>query len=52
MVRVQRPGGEEYGGIVTAEDLRRMEEEEKMRIEKAKRAKQERRCPSCDMKVL
>merc|ERR1719435_411666 len=43
LFQLQRPGGEEYGGIVTAEDLRRMEEEEKMRIEKAKRAKQKRR---------
>merc|ERR1712198_482314 len=50
LFQLQSPGGAEYGGIVTAEDLRRMEEEEKMRIEKAKRAKQERRCPSCDRK--
>ena len=40
-----------YGGIVTPDDIRRREEEEKRRAEKAERAKRERRCPGCDMKV-
>ena len=40
-----------YGGIVTPEDIRRKEEDEKKRLEKAERAKRERRCPTCDMKV-
>eukprot|EP00091_Calanus_sinicus_P005939 TRINITY_DN1648_c0_g1_i2.p1 TRINITY_DN1648_c0_g1~~TRINITY_DN1648_c0_g1_i2.p1 ORF type:complete len:144 (-),score=31.88 TRINITY_DN1648_c0_g1_i2:173-604(-) len=39
----QKPGGDEYGGIVTPEDLKRKEEEERKRLEKAKRAKSERR---------
>merc|ERR1712243_493165 len=39
-------GGGQYEGIITPEDLRRMEEEEKKRLQKAKRAKEERRrCP-------
>ena len=50
-VTFQKPGGDEYGGIVTPDDLRRKEEEEMKKLEKAKRAKQERRCPTCDMKV-
>ena len=41
-----------YGGIITPEDIKRKEEEEKRRLEKAERAKRERRCPTCDMKVL
>ena len=44
-------GGGQYEGIITPEDLRRMEEEEKKRLQKAKRAKEERRCPVCDLKV-
>jgi hypothetical protein len=40
-----------YGGIVTPDDIRRREEEERRRAEKAERAKRERRCPGCDMKV-
>ena len=40
-----------YGGIVTPEDIRRREEEEKKRLEKAERAKREKRCPTCEMKV-
>jgi len=40
-----------YGGIVTPEDIRRKEEEEKKKLEKAERAKRERRCPTCDMKA-
>eukprot|EP00092_Neocalanus_flemingeri_P025527 GFUD01027675.1.p1 GENE.GFUD01027675.1~~GFUD01027675.1.p1 ORF type:complete len:214 (+),score=60.61 GFUD01027675.1:62-643(+) len=47
----QKPGGESYGGIVTPEDLKRKEEEERKKLEKAKRAKAERRCPTCDMKT-
>merc|ERR1712126_223501 len=41
----------EYGGIVTQEDIRKKEEEEKRRLERAERAKRERRCPTCDMKA-
>merc|ERR1711931_82683 len=44
-------GGGQYEGIITPEDLRRMEEEEKKRLQKAKRAKEERRCPVCDLKT-
>ena len=40
-----------YGGIVTPEDIKRREEEERKRLEKAERAKAERRCPTCEMKV-
>jgi len=40
-----------YGGIVTPEDILRREEEERKRLEKAERAKRERRCPGCDMKA-
>jgi len=40
-----------YGGIVTPEDIRRREEEEKRRLEKAERAKREKRCPTCEMKA-
>ena len=47
----QKPGGMEYGGIVTPEDLKRIKEEEEKRLAKAKRAKAERRCPTCDIKV-
>ena len=31
--------------------IARAEEEERQRLEKADRAKRERRCPACDMKV-
>merc|ERR1711936_146641 len=48
---MKKGGGEEYGGIVTPEDMKRKEEEERKRLEKAKRAKAERRCPTCDMKT-
>jgi len=40
-----------YGGIVTPEDLKRREEEERLKREKAERQKNERRCPECDMKA-
>ena len=40
-----------YGGIVTPEDIKRREEEERKRLEKVERAKAERRCPTCEMKV-
>ena len=40
-----------YGGIVTPEDIKRREEEERLRREKAERQKNERRCPECDMKA-
>jgi len=39
-----------YGGIVTPEDIARREAEERARLEKAERAKRERRCPTCEMK--
>ena len=40
-----------YGGIVTPEDIKRKEEAERKRLEKAERQKNERRCPGCDMKA-
>jgi len=40
-----------YGGIVTPQDLLKAEEEERKRLEKAERAKRDRRCPGCDMKT-
>ena len=40
-----------YGGIVTPEDIRRREEEERLKLERAERAKRENRCPTCDAKV-
>ena len=40
-----------YGGIITLEDLRRKEEEERKKLERAERAKKENRCPTCDMKA-
>merc|ERR1719264_1451136 len=36
--------------IVTPEDIARREAEERARLEKAERAKRERRCPTCEMK--
>ena len=40
-----------YGGIVTPEDIKRKEDEERRRLEKAERAKAEKRCPTCELKV-
>ena len=40
-----------YGGIVTPEDIKRREDEERRRLEKAERAKAEKRCPTCELKV-
>ena len=42
----------QYGGIVTPEDIKRREEEERKRLEKLERQKNERRCPGCDMKAF
>ena len=42
----------QYGGIVTPEDIKRREEEERKRLEKLERQKNERRCPRCDMKAF
>lgn len=42
----------QYGGIVTPEDIKRREEEERKRLEKLERQKNERRCPACDMKAF
>merc|ERR1711936_1082924 len=39
----------DYGGIVTPEDIKRREEEERKKLE---RQKNERRCPVCDMKAF
>ena len=41
-----------YGGIVTPEDIKRREEEEKRKREKLERQKNENRCPYCDMKAF
>ena len=43
--------GEGYQGIVTPEDLARRKAEEKKKLDKASRAKAERRCPECDLRV-
>merc|ERR1712055_222549 len=40
-----------YGGIVTPEDIRRKEEEERKRLERLEKQKNERRCPTCDHKA-
>ena len=41
-----------YGGIVTPEDIKRREEEERKKLEKLEKQKNERRCPGCDMKAF
>merc|ERR1712002_845835 len=38
--RLMKAGGEQYGGIVTPDDLKRMEEEERMKQEKARGPRQ------------
>ena len=37
--------------MFTLQDIARREAEEKARLEKAEKAKRERRCPCCEMKV-
>ena len=37
--------------MFTVQDIARREAEEKARLEKAEKAKRERRCPCCEMKV-
>ena len=41
-----------YGGIIDPESVKRKEEEEKKRLAKLERQKNERRCPGCDMKAF
>ena len=42
---------EEKYGTNIIQDIARREAEERARLEKAERAKRERRCPTCEMKV-
>ena len=47
----QSGGGDSYQGIVTADEIKRKEIEEMKRLERSKRTKEERRCPTCDKRV-
>ena len=40
------------GKMFLIQDIARREAEERARLEKAERAKRERRCPTCEMKVI
>ena len=41
----------EYAGIVTKEEMEKKEEEERKSLEKAERAKNDKKCPACEKKV-